>query len=41
MGPIDPALLTRSVTGRNLAGATLGGALGSGVTLLVFLRHLG
>lgn len=41
MGPIDPTLLARPVSGRNLAGGTLAEALGSGVTLLVFLRHLG
>jgi hypothetical protein len=36
----DP-LLARSVVGLNLAPGTLGGQLGSGTTLLVFLRHFG
>lgn len=39
--PIPRALLATPVRGRNLAGSTLGAALGSGAVLLVFLRHLG
>ncbi|HRV82916.1 MAG TPA: hypothetical protein P5218_15900 [Planctomycetota bacterium] len=35
------ATLDLRVEGRHLAAGTLGGVLGEGATLLVFLRHLG
>lgn len=38
---IPAALLSRAVTGPNLAPGTLGDQLGTELTLLVFLRHLG
>ena len=34
-------LLAMEVSGRHLAGTTLGAALGAGPVLFVFLRHLG
>ena len=39
--PIDPEVLARPVSGRNLRAGTLGESLGERATLLVFLRHLG
>ncbi len=38
---LDPGILDRPVTGRNLRDGTLGDQIGSRPTLLVFLRHLG
>ncbi len=39
--PLAADLLEQIVYGRNLRGDTLGEQLGSGPTLLVFLRHFG
>ena len=38
---ISSAVLEAEVAGRNLPGPRLTDALGTGATLLVFLRHLG
>lgn len=38
---IDPAILAEPVSGRHLAAATFGEALGDAPTALVFLRHYG
>ena len=38
---LDAGLLDMPVSGRNLAGETLAQVLGTGLTLVVFLRHLG
>lgn len=38
---LSAALLSYPIAGINLRASTLGGELGSGATLLVFLRHLG
>lgn len=39
--PLPPAILGRAVTGVGLSPGTLADQLGSGTTLLVFLRHFG
>ena len=39
--PIPPEVLELPVTGRKLGGERFADALGTGATLLVFLRHLG
>ena len=41
VGDIPETLLTRTVVGVNLSPGRLADQLGSGMTLLVFLRHFG
>ncbi|MFT5291772.1 MAG: hypothetical protein ACI8QS_003500 [Planctomycetota bacterium] len=41
MQTLSSQLLNSPVTGRNLAGATLGDQLAGAPTLVVFLRHFG